>query len=67
MLREQTLNDRAEKLDECVAAGSTATEILMGLRWHLRDLLATQPVTEETRSVTVAILTDVESLLERSD
>jgi hypothetical protein len=33
----------ADKIDSVVEGGSTATEILMGLRWTLSQLLASEP------------------------
>lgn len=39
ILRSQQRHEWSSKIDDIVAGGSTATEILLGLRWILRELL----------------------------
>lgn len=37
------LSSWAERIDQIVLGGATASEILMGLRWTLSELLAKEP------------------------
>ncbi len=39
-LRAEGLQDWSERTEDAIASGSTATEILMALRWNLTKLLA---------------------------
>jgi hypothetical protein len=40
MLRARHMADWATQIDDVIAAGATATEILMGIRWVVQKLLA---------------------------
>lgn len=42
-LADAGLNEWATKLDDVLEGGATSTEILMGIRWNLRQLLAAGP------------------------
>ncbi len=37
-LRDEGLSVWAERLADCISAGATGTEILMGMRWALNEL-----------------------------
>jgi hypothetical protein len=43
------LADDALALEEAIDTGSTGTEIMMGLRWHLRRIDASHTLEPETR------------------
>jgi len=49
-LKAQGLDDWARKINDIVAGGSTATEILMGLRWATGELLRLNKLDEATQS-----------------
>jgi hypothetical protein len=53
----------AEKLDGQVAAGSTATEILMGLRWVLEQLDAVEDLEPALRRRARMLRTGITDLL----
>lgn len=42
-LRALTYVDWAERVENAIESGSTATEILMALRWHAGEVLAALP------------------------
>ena len=42
-LRDETFDEAARALEDAMAAGFTSSEILMALRWHLRQFLAAHP------------------------
>ena len=42
-LRALTYIDWAERLEDAIESGATATEMLMGLRWHAGEVLAALP------------------------
>lgn len=42
-LRALTYVDWAERVEDAIESGSTATEILMALRWHAGEVLAALP------------------------
>lgn len=42
-LADVGLDDWACKLEDMIEAGATSSEILMGLRWHLRQLMEAVP------------------------
>lgn len=62
-LRESGLSVWAQKIEDIVQGGSTATEILMGLRWTLRELLHVPTLSPEVAGVASAILESVDQLL----
>lgn len=48
-LRSKGLTDWSSKIDDAIAGGATATEILMGLRWLMRELLQQGELSEDLR------------------
>ena len=67
VLSNENLAIWAEKLSDCIAGGSTATEILMCLRWTLKKLLDAQPLRDETRTAAIALLNRLNSCLSLAD
>lgn len=55
-LWEAGYKEWADKLDAVVQSGSTATEILMGIRWTLVQLISSHPNLPEELSARVADL-----------
>ena len=42
-MRGEGFEQNARALEDAIAAGFTSSEILMALRWHLAQFLATEP------------------------
>ena len=62
-LRGGGLGDWASKLENIVDGGSTATEILMGLRWMAGQILGDTRLDQATRSRLEHLRAAVNSLL----
>lgn len=62
-LRESGLAVWAQRIEDVVQGGSTATEILMGLRWTLRELLQVPALPPDVAGGASAILESVDQLL----
>ena len=62
-LRGGGLGDWASKLEDIVDGGSTATEILMGLRWTAGQILDDPRLDQATRSRLESLRAAVDSLL----
>ncbi len=56
-LRSLTYIDWAERVEDAIESGSTATEILMALRWHAGEVMAALPdLPNPTRDLAAAIV-----------
>jgi hypothetical protein len=57
----------AEKLDDVIAAGATGTEIVMGIRWVLSNLLTDRDVqvSKETRRLAAHVIRRLNETLDR--
>jgi hypothetical protein len=53
------LLDEARSIREAIAAGSTATEILMAVRWHLRTISPRGSATAAQVRALIAAIDDV--------
>jgi len=63
-LRALTYADWAERLEGSIESGSTATEILMGLRWHTGEVLAALPeLPESTRELASDLVRSINEIL----
>jgi hypothetical protein len=65
-LRASGMNDWASKIDDIVFGGSTSSEILMGLRWALDDLLTLQSLPFNLRNQVQELRDTVDELLRQS-
>ena len=54
-LRSLTYVDWAERVEDAIESGSTATEILMALRWHAGEVLSALPDLPEDTRISEAI------------
>ena len=56
-LRSLTYVDWAERVEDAIESGSTATEILMALRWHAVEVLSALPdLPEDTRHLAAELV-----------
>jgi hypothetical protein len=56
--------ERSQRILNAIAAGSTGTEILMALRWHLREMLRADPgISPETRQRMSELLLQIDASL----
>lgn len=63
-LRKHTYVDWAERIEDAIESGSTATEILMGLRWHAGEVLAALPdLPGQTRVLAASLVTSITEIL----
>lgn len=64
MLRLQQRHEWSSKIEDIIAGGSTATEILMGLRWILGELLRDEPLDGATATRARELEKAVDALLQ---
>jgi hypothetical protein len=63
-LQVESLPEWHERLENAIADGATATEILMAIRFILRDLLGRSPtMTKSTKDRANTLLTEVDKSL----
>jgi hypothetical protein len=63
-LRSRTYVDWAERVEDAIESGSTATEILMALRWHAGEVLAALPdLPEDTRALAAELVSRIGEVL----
>jgi hypothetical protein len=63
-LRTLTYIDWAERVEDAIESGSTATEILMALRWHAGEVLAALPdLASPTRELAASIVSGINEIL----
>ncbi len=63
-LRSLTYIDWAERVEDAIESGSTATEILMALRWHAGEVLAALPdLPNLTRDLAASIVRGINEVL----
>jgi hypothetical protein len=63
MLKARHLPDWATKLEDVIAAGATSTEILMGIRWVLQELLAYTQLDATVQEAATELVARVNALL----
>jgi hypothetical protein len=65
-LTEQGAVGWARKLEDALASGSTGTEILMALRWNLKELKRSKAIScGQTRELANQLLRELEAQLSR--
>lgn len=63
-LRALTYVDWAERVEDAIESGSTATEILMALRWHAGEILAALPeLPQETQHLAFELVSSINEVL----
>jgi hypothetical protein len=64
MLREQDFSDAARQLEDGIANGATASEILMAARFHLKEIQKSKRRIDNSGDTTiVSLLKDLDQLL----
>jgi hypothetical protein len=63
-LRARNMDDWSLKIDDIVTGGSTSTEILMGLRWVIQELLnGSTPLDPDAEALARSLIREVNELL----
>jgi hypothetical protein len=62
-LQAQGLDSCAHKIEDIVAAGSTGTEVLMGLRWIIGEILRTETLDLATQAEIARLRMTLDALL----
>ncbi|WP_419727877.1 hypothetical protein [Lichenicola sp.] len=62
-IHEIGLNEEGKTLDDALKCGSTSTEILMALRYHLQRIVGDTRLPEELRGRCTALIEDINSVL----
>jgi hypothetical protein len=62
-LRVQNLQGWAQRIEDIIDGGSTSTEILMGLRWVMAEILRLAPLEPATRQTIEVLSATLHNLL----